>query len=502
MIWGFVADDAYIVGRYARNAAAGHGLVYNLGERVSALTSPLHALLETSLAHLGVDPVEGYRVLAPVLVLGSWLAVCRETKIHGPALIAFTALTLFSPFFVFWTVGGLETAMLACFTILFVSRLVVVNRNGTAETCDFVWLGFLAALMFLTRHDSVLVSAPILLAIFLIEFHRPALWIGAALCIAMSSSWLLFATLYYGDIFPTSYYLKLARGGRAPIDSLSALINFGLLSGLVPVALFVRPTSMKTAPPLSKAILRGGAISAILFALYASHASGQHMMFGFRFFMPYLMGAGLVLSLSLVNPRPVLAALLVGWQLAMCIVVTQIGVNPAPLSRLPGLDRAYIEYEFIVPSSFQAWRKMLEQDAAEIAEHWAAQELDASPTIYLRTGGTAYFLPEFYVFESLVSYRHECGVPIAEMIDASHYMQQLGLSVTGSMVEDRGRARSDVADDAALLFPTVIEGMGPNVTGYLFGAKPTPLILGPQIGSACHFSALNLGKDSDNEGGG
>ncbi|MGJ8611787.1 MAG: hypothetical protein ACSHWY_11865 [Octadecabacter sp.] len=45
--WPFVADDAYIVGRYAMNAAAGDGLVCNIGERVSALTSPLHALLET-----------------------------------------------------------------------------------------------------------------------------------------------------------------------------------------------------------------------------------------------------------------------------------------------------------------------------------------------------------------------------------------------------------------------------------------------------------------------
>ena len=53
----FVADDAYIVGRYAANFAEGHGLVYNRGEYISALTSPLHALLEGVFAKFGLDPV-------------------------------------------------------------------------------------------------------------------------------------------------------------------------------------------------------------------------------------------------------------------------------------------------------------------------------------------------------------------------------------------------------------------------------------------------------------
>ncbi|MEJ2001267.1 MAG: hypothetical protein P8X77_07705, partial [Maritimibacter sp.] len=65
----FVADDAFIVGRYANNAVHGQGLVYNPGEYVSALTSPLHALVETVLALCGLPPVGSYRILAPLLVL-------------------------------------------------------------------------------------------------------------------------------------------------------------------------------------------------------------------------------------------------------------------------------------------------------------------------------------------------------------------------------------------------------------------------------------------------
>src|SRR5262249_14330438 len=39
MLWPLASEDAYITFRYARMAAAGHGLVYNLGERVMGFTS-------------------------------------------------------------------------------------------------------------------------------------------------------------------------------------------------------------------------------------------------------------------------------------------------------------------------------------------------------------------------------------------------------------------------------------------------------------------------------
>ncbi len=483
--WPFVADDAYIVGRYALNAAAGNGLVFNLGERVTALTSPLHALLETALAYFGLDPVRSYRLIAPLLVLAGWFAALRETGMRGHALVLFTALSLFSPFLVLWTVGGLETALLTCFATLFTSRLAVLTRVGAAKAPDFVWLGILAALMFVTRYDSVLVTAPVLLAIAVVEYRRPILWLSALLCVALASSWILFSAIYYGDIFPTSFYLKFAFGGRAPIDSLSALLNFVLLSGVVFIALLAWPKSSAKRALLSKSILRGAAISAVLFLIYASRASGQHMMFGYRLFVPYLMGVALLLSLALANPRPALSALLLGWQAVMVAVVVFVGVNPAPLTRLPGLDRAFAEYEFVVPGDFRDWNEMLEQDAADIIADWIARGIEITPTIYLRSGGMGYFLPNFYVYETLVSYRHSCGVPTADMINASHYMQQLGFSLTGNMVENRGRARNDVADDASLLFATTLTAMSPNPTGYLFGPEPTQLNLGAQVGGEC-----------------
>ena len=38
-------DDPFITYRYAANLLAGHGPVFNIGERVEGFTSPLHLLL-------------------------------------------------------------------------------------------------------------------------------------------------------------------------------------------------------------------------------------------------------------------------------------------------------------------------------------------------------------------------------------------------------------------------------------------------------------------------
>lgn len=485
LYWQFVADDAYIVGRYARNAAAGHGLVYNIGEHVSALTSPLHALLESLLAFLGLAPVTSYRLIAPFLVLAGWYVALRETDIRGSTFYLFTALSLFSPFLALWSIGGLETPLLACLATVFISRLSVMKRAGIAQNRDFIVLGGAAGLMFLTRYDSVLVTAPILLAITVIEFRRSALWWGALLCLILASSWLIFAIWYFGDIFPTSYYLKFALGGRAPIDSLSALLNFGAVSGLFVLVFFLRFPSLAQQTPLSKAILRGAAFSAILFLLYASRASGQHMMFGYRLFVPYLMGVALIASLAIAKPRPALSALFIGWQAVLATVVAFIGVNPAPLTHLPGLNKAYAEYEFITPAVYGQFMDMLRDDAREIEAHWQNTGTQDQPRIYLRTGGTGYWLPDFYVYEALVSYRHDCGVPTRKMIEASHYMQQLGFSKMGTIIEDIGRARSDISVDAPLLFQTTLDWMGPEITGYLYGADPAPRRESPLISAGC-----------------
>lgn len=491
----FVADDAYIVGRYALNAAEGNGLVYNLGERVSALTSPLHALLEAGLALTGLDPVAAYRILAPFLVLVGWVVAVRQAALGASAAMLFGVIALASPFMALWTVGGLETPILAMLAVLFVARLVVVARKNHATTADFLWLGALAGLMFVTRYDSVLVSAPPLVALLTLCWRRPGLWLGAALCVAVAGSWLAFAALYYGDIFPTSYYLKFSFGGRPQIDSISATLNFLLLSGVWLLAFSVRLSGMAKRSLMARALLRGAMISAMLFLVYALQAAGQHMMFGYRMFVPYLPAAGLLLTLAVPADRHWVASAILAWQGAMIAIVSSVGVNPAPLTRLPGLQAAYAEYEFITPRSYGLFMDMLREDSREIAAHWRNTGKPEVPRIYLRTGGTGYWLRDFYVYESLVSFRQGCGDQLGERIRASHYMQQMDMSQLGDIVRTIGQERPDVMAGDKLLFSTVIDWMGQKETGYLYGPDPSALVLGPEVDSPCRPSSdLRLSK--------
>src|ERR1044071_516681 len=76
-LFPFVIDDAFIVLRYARNLVDTGELVFNAGEGVSALTSPLHALV-----------MAGLYALFREHTLLAYKLVCLACVGGGAALIA------------------------------------------------------------------------------------------------------------------------------------------------------------------------------------------------------------------------------------------------------------------------------------------------------------------------------------------------------------------------------------------------------------------------------
>lgn len=74
-------DDAFILLRYAENLAAGHGPVFNPGERVEGFTSPAMVVIEAALLRLGVEPlfaVKLFGILCGLVLLGVTMALARE----------------------------------------------------------------------------------------------------------------------------------------------------------------------------------------------------------------------------------------------------------------------------------------------------------------------------------------------------------------------------------------------------------------------------------------
>lgn len=108
-------DDMFIFLRYAENIAAGQGVVYNPGERVEGLSSPLWTLLLTFGELLGIGGVSWAKALG----LGSFVALMFGTfrfareiadASRWASLIAVLALALNS-YVMSWTLWGLETPL-------------------------------------------------------------------------------------------------------------------------------------------------------------------------------------------------------------------------------------------------------------------------------------------------------------------------------------------------------------------------------------------------------
>ena len=322
----FVADDAYIVGRYAQNAARGIGLVYNEGDFVSALTSPLHALIESVFAWLGLDPVAAYRILAPVFLLTSLLVSAGILGHRGNARAVYLFFTLTSPFLALWSVGGLETPLLTGLMAVFFAVVFRILRDDSVTSGQFILLGLIAGLSFVTRYDSIIVVAPVLAVLTLLHFRRVALWLGGLVALTLAGGWLGFAQAYYAEILPTSAFVKLGRGSEPLELHFINLVNFLVMSGLLlllPLARIGWPENRH-----SRSIGVGVVVALVLFFVYALQASAQHMMFSYRFFVPYLPLFGMVLALAVEARSGLVASLALLVNLAVAPMIPLWGLNP------------------------------------------------------------------------------------------------------------------------------------------------------------------------------
>jgi arabinofuranosyltransferase len=106
-------DDAYISYRYAANLLAGHGLVFNPGERIEGFSNLLWVLAAAGL--LTFCPPEGLHLaiclLSTLLAVGGLLVFHQEIRRRSGDFLALVAASLwaFYPFLWIWIGSGLET---------------------------------------------------------------------------------------------------------------------------------------------------------------------------------------------------------------------------------------------------------------------------------------------------------------------------------------------------------------------------------------------------------
>ncbi len=207
---GWIADDAFISFRYARNGAEGVGLVFNEGERVEGYTNFLWTVLLAGFHALGLPlPAVSVVLTSCCLALTIWVTArfanqlenslrgASGTRWHFP--IAAACLALNYTFASFGT-SGLETMLGTLLVLLAVERA----EHGAALSSGTLAIGATLA------HPDHAIFYACLALTFAHERRFRELFRFALPFLGLYVPYFAWRWSYYGDFFPNTYYAKNA----------------------------------------------------------------------------------------------------------------------------------------------------------------------------------------------------------------------------------------------------------------------------------------------------
>lgn len=289
--WGnrFVQDDAYIVFRYADHLARGDGLVWNAGERVEGYSSFLYTVLLGGARRLGLDPVAAAHTIGLASFVGSLLATFATARLtfasNGAALLTVALLGTNYTFSIFAT-GGLETslhAFLVCAALALLARGQVLGWSAPLP----LLMSIVAGLLMLTRPDSA-IPCGVFIGIALWRLRSASRWRPYAELLApgalMVAVWLAWKLMYYGELLPNTYHVKVAS---------STSLRYGLrYLYLFFVSYWFLPMAVLTAVVLPRLLrerrdtIVAALVLCVLWIGYIARVGGDFMEF--RFMVPLL----------------------------------------------------------------------------------------------------------------------------------------------------------------------------------------------------------------------
>ncbi len=193
-------EDALITLRYAQNLAHGNGLVFNPGEPVLGVTTPLYCLLLSLFAFFHL----------PALLCGKLVCIAADgctcflicvilARFQRPAAGLFaSALYALTTTPISVTVSGMETGLVAFMGLAMVYAAI-------SQRSMLMW--GLGAVLYLLRIDG-------LLLLFFLAAQEMGLtgrihWKCIALFVLIAAPWSLFAWAHFGTPVPTSLIAKL-----------------------------------------------------------------------------------------------------------------------------------------------------------------------------------------------------------------------------------------------------------------------------------------------------
>lgn len=203
----WVSDDAFITLRTVDNAWSGHGLRWNVLERVQSYTHPAWMLL--LLAGFGITGEPWYSTMALGIftTLAAVALILRRAR-HPWTALAATLPLLASKAWIDFGTSGLENPL----THLLLALVAISLARGGTSPADLGRTAAICGLAMLNRLDAAVLFAPALL-VHASRVPRTPRHLGAVLLgVSPLLLWSAFATVYYGSPLPNTAFAKLANG--------------------------------------------------------------------------------------------------------------------------------------------------------------------------------------------------------------------------------------------------------------------------------------------------
>jgi len=208
-------DDAMISMKYAKSFVGGHGLVWNPGgAKVEGYTNTLWVLY---MAIFHLFPIDPSKISLCIQVSGALFLIANLFFVKKIAdiisddsvIVSISAVFLTAFYFPlnYWGLLGMEVSVLTLIISASIWKALECIKSGKFSIWLYVLLGigtlvrpdiavpFLAIIMFLTWVDS--------------ENREKHIKLGLLLFVSFVFSQTLFRYLYFGEIFPNTYYLKM-----------------------------------------------------------------------------------------------------------------------------------------------------------------------------------------------------------------------------------------------------------------------------------------------------
>lgn len=295
----WVGDDAFISFRPLDNLVNGHGLRWNIAERVQVYTDPLWLFVILPFYAITREMFLTVIVLSMVVSFAAVFLIVKYLRSSNAAALAVLAALLSSRAFIDYTTSGLENSL----SYLVAAGFCVCLLRTVSNQKRFRYLTLIGSLAAFNRLDLVLIFGPAILQAGWLSWRTdkvklPRLFAEALIFSLPLWGWIAFSTIYFGFAFPNTYYAKLYTGLPKGEMFVQGILYYFNSLDKDPITLIALALALLLAIASRDPRLVAVAVGIILYLLYIVKIGGDFMS-GRFFAVPLFLALGMLMYLRL-----------------------------------------------------------------------------------------------------------------------------------------------------------------------------------------------------------